>query len=113
MDQSPNIQKIYSVLLLRLVLLLLCLYYHSGLRGVANATLFLHSMSKPRHGVLQMDDKNEWYFYAGKSTEGTLLPDLSANIHTLLDTGQLFRGHTKFKTVCAYFPESSFKTEST
>jgi len=81
--------------------------------GGANATLFLHSMSKPRHGVLQMDDKNEWYFYAGKSTEGTLLPDLSANIHTLLDTGQLFRGHTKFKTVCAYFPESSFKTEST
>ncbi len=71
----------------------------SWVKGGANATLFLHSMSKPRHGVLKIDEQNNWYFYAGKSTVGTLLPDLTANIQSLLDTGQIFRGHTKFKTV--------------
>jgi hypothetical protein len=95
-----NTQKISLVLLLLvLVHLTLLLYYHLGLRGGANATLFLHAMSKPRHSTLQLDHNNDWYFYAGKSTVGTLLPDLSANLQTLLDTGQLFRGHTMFKTV--------------
>ena len=46
-----------------------------------------------------MDDHKNWYFFAGKSTDGTLLPDFVANVQSLLDTGQLFRGHTKFKTV--------------
>jgi hypothetical protein len=44
-------------------------------------------------------DNDNWYFYRGKSKEGILLPDLSANCQMLLDTGQLFRGHAKFKTV--------------
>ena len=56
-------------------------------------------MSKPRHGTLQLQDDNEWHFCAGKSTVGTPLLDLAANIQSLLDTGQIFRGHTKFKTV--------------
>jgi len=56
-------------------------------------------MSKPRHGTLKIEQNNDWYFYAGKSTVGTLLPDLTANIQSLLDTGKLFRGHTKFKMV--------------
>ena len=42
-----------------------------------------------------------WYFYPGKSTDGILLPDLSANCQHLLDTGQLFHGHAKFKNVYA------------
>jgi hypothetical protein len=55
-------------------------------------------MSKPRHGTLRfVSDK--WYFFPGKSTEGILLPDLQANCQSLIDSGQLFRGHTKFKNV--------------
>jgi len=68
-------------------------------KGGANATLFKHDMAKPRIGTLQQDSRGNWHFYTGKSTHGILLPDLSANIQSLLDTGQLFRGHTKFKTV--------------
>jgi hypothetical protein len=58
-------------------------------------------MSKPRHGTLQLSDDNVWSFYPGKSTgaDRILLPDLSANCQELLDTGQLFRGHAKFKNV--------------
>jgi hypothetical protein len=52
----------------------------SWVKGGANATLFLHSMSKPRHRTLQINKNNEWHFYAGKSTVGTPLPDLSAQI---------------------------------
>jgi hypothetical protein len=55
-------------------------------------------MSKPCHGTLQYT-YNNWYFFPGKSTEGILLPNLQANCQSLLDTGQLFRGHTKFKNV--------------
>jgi hypothetical protein len=32
-------------------------------------------------------------------TQGIPLPDLSATIQHLLDTGQLFRGHCKFRHV--------------
>ena len=71
----------------------------SWVKGGAHTTLFLHDMSKPKHGTLQLGQDDNWYFHAGKSTQGTLLPDLSANIQSLLDTGQIFRGHTKFKTV--------------
>jgi len=42
---------------------------------------------------------DKWYFFPGKSTEGILLPDLQANCQSLIDSGQLFRGHTKFKNV--------------
>ncbi len=55
-------------------------------------------MSKPRHGSLKFHSDN-WYFFPGKSSEGILLPDLQANCQHLLDSGQLFRGHTKFKNV--------------
>jgi hypothetical protein len=58
-------------------------------------------MSKPRHGTLQLSPDNNWYFYPGKNTtsNGILLPDLSANCRMLMDTGQLFKGHTKFRNV--------------
>jgi hypothetical protein len=56
-------------------------------------------MSKPRHGKLQLLDDNTWYFFPGKSKEGTILQDLSANCRELLETGQLFKGHAKFTNV--------------
>jgi hypothetical protein len=73
----------------------------SWIKGGAKATLFLHNMSKPCHGSIQLPDKDVWLFYPGKSTgaDSILLPDLSANCQELLDTRQLFRGHTKFKNV--------------
>ncbi len=73
----------------------------SWIKGGAKATLFLHNMSKPCHGTIQLSDKDVWSFYPGKSTGAysILLPDLLANCQELLDTGQLFRGHAKFKNV--------------
>jgi hypothetical protein len=71
----------------------------SWIKGCANATLFLHLMSKPRHVILNYSDSNEWFFYPGKSLDGILLPDLSENRQQLLDTGQLLKGHAKFKNV--------------
>jgi len=70
-------------------------------RGGVNATLFLHSMSKPRHGTLQLLPDDTWSFIPGKGTTSTSisLPDFSANCQELLATGQLFRGHAKFKNV--------------
>jgi hypothetical protein len=71
-------------------------------QGGANATLFLHNMSKPRHGKLQLASTGEWVFCPGTSTTndtGIVLSDLSANCQHLIDTGQLFRGHTKFRHV--------------
>jgi len=73
----------------------------SWIQGGALATLFLNSMPKPRHGKLQLSDTGECHFLPGQSTTGTPLSDLSANAQHLLDTGQLFRGHTKFKSVYA------------
>ena len=73
----------------------------SWIKGGSNATLFLHNMPKPRHGTLQLNENQEWIFYPGKqtSTNGIPLPDLVANCQKLLDMGQLFRGHTKFRNV--------------
>ena len=71
------------------------------LKGGTKATLFLHDMTKPRHGTLQLLSDNIWTFYPGKSTTGIPLPDLQANCQHLLDTGQLFRSHAKFKNVYA------------
>jgi hypothetical protein len=71
----------------------------SWIKGGANATLFLNNMSKPQHGKLQLLDENIWYFFRGKSKEGIILQDLSANCRELLDTGQLFKGHAKFTNV--------------
>ncbi len=67
-----------------------------------NATLFLSSMTKPRHGKLRQNDVQEWIFCPGNSSDlskGITLSDLSANAQHLLDTGQLFKGHTKFQRV--------------
>jgi len=68
----------------------------------ANATLFLSSMTKPRHGKLYLDNSNQWIFCSGQSTDlsqGILLDNLVANCQNLLDTGQFLRGHTKFRRV--------------
>ena len=67
-----------------------------------NATLFLSSMSKPRHGKLRLNSSLQWIFTPGHSmdlSQGIILPDLSAQIQHLIDTGQLFKGHTKLKRV--------------
>jgi len=68
-------------------------------KGGALATLYLDSMTKPHHGKLQADENQNWHFFPGKSTTGIHLLDLSVNCQHLLDTGQLFKGHTKFKNV--------------
>jgi len=59
-------------------------------------------MSKPRHGKLRLDSKQQWLFIPGHSTDlskGILLVDLVSNFQQLMDTGQLFKGHTKFHRV--------------
>jgi len=74
----------------------------SWIQQNANATLFLTSMSKPRHGKLKLDDSNEWIFCPKNSTDlsmGICLENLMANCQHLLESGQLFHGHTKFKRV--------------
>jgi len=70
------------------------------IKGGCNATLFLADMPKPRHGKLQQSSDNCWHFFPGKGTSNSIpLDDLEANCQTLLDSGQLFRGHTKFRNV--------------
>jgi hypothetical protein len=72
------------------------------IQGGVNVTLFLHNMSKPRHGKLFQDSNAEWIFCPGASTDldkGIKLPDLTSTCQNLIDTGQLFRGHTKFRRV--------------
>jgi hypothetical protein len=66
-----------------------------------NATLFLHSTTKPRHVILGLSSNDTWYFYPGKNAtkEGILLPYFLANCQGLLDSGQLFRGHAKFRNI--------------
>jgi hypothetical protein len=59
-------------------------------------------MTKPRHGKLYLNNSQQWIFCPGNSTDvnnGIPLPDLPSTIQSLIDTGQLFRGHTKFKRV--------------
>jgi hypothetical protein len=49
----------------------------------ANATLFLDTMPRPRHGKLVLSDTNNWSFYPGNSTDPSRripLPDLRASI---------------------------------
>jgi len=71
----------------------------SWIKGGAPAILFLDGTTKPIHGKLDLSSENEWYFYPGKSTVGILLSDLSANYQQLMDSGQQFKGHSKFKNV--------------
>jgi hypothetical protein len=71
-------------------------------QGGSNITLFLHNMTKPRHGKMYQDTNQEWFFCPGTSmdlTKGVPLPNLSATCQNILDTGQLFRGHTEFRRV--------------
>jgi len=74
----------------------------SWIKSGAKATLFLPTMSQPKHGTLHFSVGDlTWTFFPGKQvgTNGTILHDIQANCRELLDTGQLFRGHTKFKNV--------------
>jgi len=64
-----------------------------------NATLFLHSMTNSWHGKLRFSSNNEWYFTLGRSTDSITLSDLMANCQNLIDRGQLFKGHAKFRNV--------------
>ncbi len=59
-------------------------------------------MVKPRHGKLFLNAHHQWIFCPGNTkdvTQDIPLPDLTSTFQTLLDTGQLFRDHTKFKRV--------------
>ncbi len=58
-------------------------------------------MPKPRHGTLQCNSDDCWIFFPGKQTDtnGILMKDPEANCQELLETGQLFCGHAKFKNV--------------
>lgn len=74
----------------------------SWIQNGSNVTLFLSSMSKPRHGKLRFDPTQQWIFTPGNSVDlstGILLVDLVANFQHLMDTGQLFKGHAKFQRV--------------
>jgi hypothetical protein len=80
------------------------------IKGGANATLFLHHMPKPRHGKLQQLENGNWTFLPGKSTDnGIPLPDLPCYCSNLLDSGQLFKGHVKFRTVYAARNQTSLR----
>jgi len=72
------------------------------IQGGANATLFLHKKTKPKHGKLFLKDSGHWLFCHGTSSDtssGIILQDLPATCQSLLDSGQLFQGHTKFQQV--------------
>lgn len=59
-------------------------------------------MVKPRHGKLFLNAHHKLIFCPGNTkdvTQDIPLPDLTSTFQTLLDTGQLFRDHTKFKRV--------------
>jgi hypothetical protein len=88
-EANPNIPTLSTVSLLP-----------HWIQDSTNATLFLSSMVKPRHGKLFLDSTQQWVFCPVNIrdvTQGIPLPDLASTFQTLLDTGQLFRGHTKFK----------------
>jgi hypothetical protein len=72
------------------------------IKGGAPATLFLNHMSKPRHGRLYSNSDGEWIFCTRNRSDlskGTILHDLLADCHVLLESGQLFKGHAKFPKV--------------
>jgi hypothetical protein len=78
-------------------------------KGGAITTLFLETMSKPKHGSLYQDSDHNWFFCPGQSHDvstGVPLPNFVANSQDLLESGQLFRGHTSF--VVYMLPEVNF-----
>jgi len=94
-SDSNNILELAPIQQSAVHLHLLPLWIKDG----ANVTIFLNNMSKPRHGKFRIDSNDRWVFTPGNSTDlsqGTCLEDLSANFQSLLDTGQLFKGHSKF-----------------
>jgi hypothetical protein len=74
----------------------------SWIKGGCTATLFLVDMPQPRHGRLYEESNGQWLFCLGNKftlSKAISLPDLAADCQHLLDTGQLFKGHTKFNRV--------------
>jgi hypothetical protein len=69
------------------------------IKGGVRATLFLQTMHQPKHGTLQVSSDHSWVFSPGKNStnESIPLPNFEANCQQLLDTAQLFQGHTKFR----------------
>ena len=68
----------------------------------ANATLFLSSMTKPKHGKLTCDQDHNWFFCPGGTSDTSKfipLKDFAADCQSLLDSAQLFKGYTKFQRV--------------
>jgi hypothetical protein len=88
-------------------------------KGGANATLFLHTMPKPRHGTLQQNQDGTWSFYPGKSsTDGITLSNLEANCQELLDRGHdqiliVFKSKFQEKTPNIFFVQYLVKLTST
>jgi hypothetical protein len=83
------------------------------IKGGCTATLFLNEMSKPSHGRLYEDSNGDWIFCSGNKFElskSQCLSDLLAKVQNLLDTGQLFRGHTKFARVYQARQQTHLKT---
>ncbi len=72
------------------------------MQGFFRSLLRKPNMPKPRHGCLYENSDGQWLFCPGYQfvlSKAINLPDLSANCQNLLDTGQLFKGHTKFHCV--------------
>ncbi len=83
------------------------------IKGGCTATLFLNDMSKPNHGRLYEQEGGNWIFCTGNKYEiskGRLLQDLSATAQQLIDSGQLFRGHTKFTRVYQARQQTQLRT---
>jgi hypothetical protein len=75
---------------------------HYWIKGGCTATLFLENMPQPRHGRLYEENAGSRVFCPGNKfmlSKAISLPDLPANCQNLLDSGQLFKGHTKFHRV--------------
>jgi hypothetical protein len=59
-------------------------------------------MTKPRHGRLYPDSNGSWIFCSGNKFElskGIVLSDFEAIFQSLLESGQIFKGHIKFHRV--------------
>jgi hypothetical protein len=83
------------------------------IKGGCTATLFLNEMSKPNHGHLYEDSDGRWIFCSGNKFElskGRILSNFLATTTNLMDTAQLFKGHTKFSRVYQARQQIELKT---
>lgn len=74
----------------------------SWIQGGSNVTLFLLHMAKPCHGKLNLQPDNTWPFCTGKTfdhSKSIPISGLENNWHNYMESGQLFKGHTKFTKV--------------